>query len=585
MCQCIATSMLNLVVVSFLVALSLLSTETEAAGNASAYYNSYYHQIYNLSAEEGTKNSTNSYGAPSSYNSMNSNITYGRGMSESVFDKNCKRNNNRCAGAPGFPFVQYEPCCDLNSECRMDAAVGWGYHCLPKLSDAAQCYASGARCFGETNQTYVSNYRCCNDQEECQEDRSMGYGGFCKPRKSCHASGQRCAGAPGYPLVNYVGCCDPNDSCLADSSLGWGHFCKNSGQPTPSTVSVTSTVQSVSTEFRPSSTFPAVGPTSTVAATLAGPAVTTESVVPASSTTASIGSTTRPPLMSMTTSLPLSITSGSSSTTNSFSSSLFTTTDAPTSTVRTTGSTSNSVTLPIANNSGTVPATISVTTTVSASSAAAVTTATSPLTSTSKLCLDGSTPNLNQQCPFFGDPPRVSVQVNDSAAWSLLATQYVNSIRRANGTHNVTDGPQGMLNNVVEYARTLGEVVNPTSSSSALILTHQVLGSALNAKVKCSLFVSGENIAFHQPAETSNLAWRCVEQWRLSTKGHYENMVNNAHQFTSFGVFVDSRIPPVSWCVQTFGNPCVGGSGFSTDKDLECSAIKGSTLNMSSQCL
>lgn len=154
----------------------------------------------------------------------------------------CTATGEKCAGAPGKPYVPYAKCCDETKECAADPSLGWGRFCvdkpMPYGTYAPKCYKAGERCMGAPGKPYVDYYPCC-DGSPCVEDAAMGYGGFCKPppkdyygkpeEPMCYAESERCMGAPGKPYVPYHPCCA--GECVKDAAMGYGYFCK----PTPPT--------------------------------------------------------------------------------------------------------------------------------------------------------------------------------------------------------------------------------------------------------------------------------------------------------------------------------------------------------------
>lgn len=97
----------------------------------------------------------------------------------------CTANGERCAGAPGKPYVEYHPCCSEGYICIEKQNPGydeWGRYCMePSNSYHEKCYQSGERCMGAPGHDYVQYHPCCSPGEHCMEDPELGWGGFCKP--------------------------------------------------------------------------------------------------------------------------------------------------------------------------------------------------------------------------------------------------------------------------------------------------------------------------------------------------------------------------------------------------------------------
>lgn len=104
------------------------------------------------------------------------------------YSPKCTGTGDRCAGAPGKPYVEYAPCCDEGKVCASDSSLGWGRFCIdkPMYYGGEKCYNSGERCMGAPNKPYVDYYPCC-DGSPCVEDKAMGWGGFCKATPGYYA--------------------------------------------------------------------------------------------------------------------------------------------------------------------------------------------------------------------------------------------------------------------------------------------------------------------------------------------------------------------------------------------------------------
>jgi hypothetical protein len=104
--------------------------------------------------------------------------------------KMCYATGQRCKGAAGDPYVQFMSCCSLDDECVEDALLGWGSFCTskaktsPPTTTTEKCYMTGERCMGAPGFPYIPYQKCCNEQDECVEDSSSGWGSFCKPSQA-----------------------------------------------------------------------------------------------------------------------------------------------------------------------------------------------------------------------------------------------------------------------------------------------------------------------------------------------------------------------------------------------------------------
>jgi hypothetical protein len=98
--------------------------------------------------------------------------------------KTCYNAGERCMGAPGKPFVKYMPPCDAKMVCREEPVLGWGSWVMPALpvpgSSALTCYQSGERCAGAPGKPFVQWLGCCDPKDNCEVDESKGWGSFCK---------------------------------------------------------------------------------------------------------------------------------------------------------------------------------------------------------------------------------------------------------------------------------------------------------------------------------------------------------------------------------------------------------------------
>jgi len=100
-------------------------------------------------------------------------------------------------------------------------------------------------------------------------------------------------------------------------------------------------------------------------------------------------------------------------------------------------------------------------------------------------------------------------------------------------------GTMSQLNNAVQYANVLGNLG---------VLQHQIL-SDVTAKVGCSRFIGGENVAYN--FNSGDVAKFCVNQWENSS-GHLRNMLSDSNDEVVVGIHYarDGRV----YCVQTFSS-------------------------------
>lgn len=90
-------------------------------------------------------------------------------------DNKCWAGYERCAGAPGKPYVHYgKGCCNSGDSCQTADWLGYGKWCLKR---APEFYNIGERCVGAVGKEYVP-YAPCKDGY-CVESPDLGYGKFC----------------------------------------------------------------------------------------------------------------------------------------------------------------------------------------------------------------------------------------------------------------------------------------------------------------------------------------------------------------------------------------------------------------------
>lgn len=84
----------------------------------------------------------------------------------------CRRDGERCIGAPGHPFVPWIECCDsLRCETNDTSEDGYGFVCSVGITDrpaskdvkASQCRRAGESCMGGPGQPLVQWIPCCDE--------------------------------------------------------------------------------------------------------------------------------------------------------------------------------------------------------------------------------------------------------------------------------------------------------------------------------------------------------------------------------------------------------------------------------------
>lgn len=131
--------------------------------------------------------------------------------------QNCTPLNQRCQGAPGFPFVPWLGCCQGN--CVEDMSLGWGKFC--KVQSAQQ------------SEPGLGNPSTTARQSTAPAPQTV-------TSSNCTPRNERCQGAPGFPFVPWRECC--TGTCLEDPVRGWGKFCVTGLQNTPASSSSPPTV-------------------------------------------------------------------------------------------------------------------------------------------------------------------------------------------------------------------------------------------------------------------------------------------------------------------------------------------------------
>jgi hypothetical protein len=139
----------------------------------------------------------------------------------------CYASGVRAIGAPGYPPVEYKPCCGGGTPA---AKTGdWGLFCpsgggttTAPPGGGSKCYASGVRAIGAPGYPPVEYKPCCDGVAPVA--KAGDWGQFCSGGSSkCYASGVRAVGAPGYAAVEYKPCCNGGSPVAKDGD--WGLFC------------------------------------------------------------------------------------------------------------------------------------------------------------------------------------------------------------------------------------------------------------------------------------------------------------------------------------------------------------------------
>lgn len=160
-----------------------------------------------------------------------------------VSKKNCHELGVKAIGAPGKPYVLYKPCCSgvsprekVPSEWKTEDDK-WGKFCLKGSSPSKgpapiePVVGSGKiRCAGAPGYPYVE-YVYCGPDKKCAKSPKDGWGSFCLPKTAadCVKAGDRNEGAAGYPNVPYLPCCSGKDNVPVENQ--WGRFCPADGKP------------------------------------------------------------------------------------------------------------------------------------------------------------------------------------------------------------------------------------------------------------------------------------------------------------------------------------------------------------------
>lgn len=194
----------------------------------------------------------------------------------------CYSDYKRCAGAAGYEYVPWAPCCSDDSRCEEAPERGWGLFCIPQgrkgagtdvesvtyteneaqgsflhshdAHDDGKCYLTAQRCQGAPGHPYHRYKPCCSRQDSCLPSTNGDWGKFCTSKEatpipvaevfeevvteddadpaSCYKDNIRCQGASGHPYWPWKRCCSHDAECVDAPELGWGKFCLNRNSPT-----------------------------------------------------------------------------------------------------------------------------------------------------------------------------------------------------------------------------------------------------------------------------------------------------------------------------------------------------------------
>jgi hypothetical protein len=161
--------------------------------------------------------------------------------------KTCYETGEKAIGAPGYPAVQYLPCCTLGDSPIETPSKDWGMFCMPPSSypttaPAKKCYNTGEKAIGAPGKPAIPYLSCCKQGDSPIEMPSKDWGKFCMPsgnyavpeeKETCYKTGEKAIGAPGKPAVPYLPCCTASDEPIEMPSIDWGKFCMPKGGSTP----------------------------------------------------------------------------------------------------------------------------------------------------------------------------------------------------------------------------------------------------------------------------------------------------------------------------------------------------------------
>lgn len=166
-----------------------------------------------------------------------------------VTEKNCHEDGVKAIGAPGYPLIEYKPCCskvsprEKRSSEQKVPGDKWGKFCLGggSTTKVVEDYVPNGkiRCAGAPGYPYV-NWIDCGPGYKCAPLASAGWGSFCQKvsAKDCYPPGERNQGAPGYVNVPWLPCCE-NYGPAVQVKGNWGYFCPLGGYKKPTVIVVT----------------------------------------------------------------------------------------------------------------------------------------------------------------------------------------------------------------------------------------------------------------------------------------------------------------------------------------------------------
>jgi len=123
---------------------------------------------------------------------------------------------------------------------------------------------------------------------------------------------------------------------------------------------------------------------------------------------------------------------------------------------------------------------------------------------------------------------------------------YTNQVRDWFGVPHLRIGIEAQLLNAISWSSWLAHSWDRQERGSHLI--HQY--SFKDLGYGCYAALIRENLAFVSTShELHDLAMTCVDTWKNSHKGHYENLFDDVPKFAALGVYVHSD--NTVWCTQT----------------------------------
>lgn len=143
----------------------------------------------------------------------------------------CYADGKRAIGAAGYPRVPYKPCC--NGKEPKAKEYDWGLFCgekAPPVEPTVPESEIPTKCAGDAGYPYVP-YVECPHGEKCEKAPQYGWGFYCMKtaKDDCYGPGVRAIGAKGYPAIDYLPCCDGSEPKPA--AYDWGLFCPGDKKP------------------------------------------------------------------------------------------------------------------------------------------------------------------------------------------------------------------------------------------------------------------------------------------------------------------------------------------------------------------